>query len=137
MDDDKMKVLEIVADYYNTTIAEVTARRRFRGNIEARQIAMYIMVKDMKCMKVEVGRFFGFDHTTVIHNVRRIKDIMDTESDTFEDYVRISETVKSVLIKDAPLQELSHVQLVCKAAELEAENARLRGIITNIQKEVA
>lgn len=48
------------------------ARERFYPIVTARALAMYYMRWEMSVTAVDCGKVFKMDHTTVLHNTRRI-----------------------------------------------------------------
>lgn len=66
--------------YLNVTIEEARSKKRERGIVECRQIIMYLLRKHTTLSLKSVGERIGRrDHTTVIHSVQHIRDMMKTE----------------------------------------------------------
>ena len=66
-----------VADHYNLRIADILSPRRARPVARPRQIAMYLAKALTPHSLPEIGRKFGGrDHTTIIHGVRKIEELM-------------------------------------------------------------
>jgi chromosomal replication initiator protein len=79
------EIIEITAEFFNTTTAELLGQSRRRPIANARQVAMYIVRELTELSYPEIGREFGDrDHTTVIHAVQRIQRAMQTSVETFE-----------------------------------------------------
>lgn len=69
-----------VADYYNLRLAELLSSRRSRTIARPRQIAMYLSKMLTTRSLPEIGRMFGGrDHTTVIHAVKRVEDLRNSD----------------------------------------------------------
>lgn len=65
---------------FNMNIAE---QRRHKELVFARQITMYLLKKFTRLSLNEIAEYTGVaDHTTVIHGVKRLNDLMDTEEVT-------------------------------------------------------
>lgn len=63
------------------TRAELTSSRRKATVVKARQIAMYISKQLTNQSLPEIGRRFGGrDHTTVLHAVRKVERLVETDS---------------------------------------------------------
>lgn len=70
-----------VARKFGLTKAELLSERRDRMIVRPRQIAMYLCKRMTKRSLPEIGRRFGgMDHTTVIHAVRKIEALRQTDS---------------------------------------------------------
>jgi len=75
-----------VAEHFNVRFAEMTSSRRARVVARPRQVAMYLSKQLTSRSLPEIGRKFGGrDHTTVMHAVRRIEELKDTDPVLAED----------------------------------------------------
>jgi chromosomal replication initiator protein len=75
-----------VAEHFNIRFAEMTSARRARAYARPRQVAMYLSKQLTSRSLPEIGRKFGGrDHTTVMHAVRRIEELRDTDPALAED----------------------------------------------------
>ena len=70
-----------VADYYNIRLSDLLSARRSRTIARPRQVAMYLSKILTTRSLPEIGRKFGGrDHTTVIHAVKRIESLKDSDN---------------------------------------------------------
>ena len=70
-------IQRIVARHYNVSRQELVSNRRTRVVVKPRQIAMYLAKTLTPRSFPEIGRRFGGrDHTTVLHAVRKIEDLI-------------------------------------------------------------
>ena len=70
-----------VADYYNIRLSDLLSARRSRTIARPRQVAMYLSKLLTTRSLPEIGRKFGGrDHTTVIHAVKRIESLQDSDA---------------------------------------------------------
>lgn len=68
------KIIEVVSDFYNVTPEDLLKQSRKKEYVNPRQIAMYIIRKELETSLPSIGEFFGGrDHTTVIHAVDKIE----------------------------------------------------------------
>ncbi|MDP4000989.1 MAG: chromosomal replication initiator protein DnaA [bacterium] len=75
------KIIEVVADFYNVTPEDLLKQSRKREYVNPRQIAMYIIRKELETSLPSIGEFFGGrDHTTVIHAVDKIERLIKEKS---------------------------------------------------------
>lgn len=79
----RMKPLqELVAEYFNTTVADLCGPSRIIIHVRPRMIAMYVAKKFTNLSFPKVGSFFGGrDHTTVLNAVRKIEREIRTDAD--------------------------------------------------------
>lgn len=69
------KISEVVAEFYNISIEDLVKQSRKKEFVKPRQIAMYIIRKELDSSFPSIGDFFGGrDHTTVMHAVEKIQD---------------------------------------------------------------
>jgi chromosomal replication initiator protein len=87
--DRKITIEEIqkqVSEHYNIRISEMSSVRRARNIARPRQIAMYLAKQLTTRSLPEIGRKFGNrDHTTVMHAVAKITELMAADKDFAED----------------------------------------------------
>jgi chromosomal replication initiator protein len=70
-------IQNIVATYFGLNVSEMLSVRRSRSLARPRQIAMYFAKKFTTSSLPEIGRkFSNRDHTTVIHAVKKIEELM-------------------------------------------------------------
>jgi chromosomal replication initiator protein len=75
-----------VADYFNLRLSDMLAKRRALSVVRPRQVAMYLAKQLTSRSFPEIGRKFGGrDHTTVMHAVRRIEELRQTDSNIADD----------------------------------------------------
>ena len=70
-------IQKIVVNYYNLPMSDFLSSRRSRHVARPRQIAMYLSKKLTTKSLPDIGRkFTGRDHTTVIHAIKKIEELM-------------------------------------------------------------
>ena len=75
-----------VAEHYNIRLADMIGPKRVRNIARPRQVAMYLAKQLTLRSLPEIGRRFGGrDHTTIMHGVRRIEELMATDSHLSDD----------------------------------------------------
>jgi chromosomal replication initiator protein len=85
-----------VADYYNLRLSDLLSARRSRQIARPRQVAMYLSKILTTRSLPEIGRKFGGrDHTTVIHAVKRIEGLRDSDSAIQEEVDLLTRSLES------------------------------------------
>jgi chromosomal replication initiator protein len=75
-----------VAQHFNIRLADMHSARRARAVARPRQVAMYLAKQLTTRSLPEIGRKFGGrDHTTVMHAVKRIEELRQTDATLAED----------------------------------------------------
>ncbi|MCW5722550.1 MAG: chromosomal replication initiator protein DnaA [Devosia sp.] len=75
-------ILKIVSRHYKVPRNELLSARRSRDVVRPRQIAMYLAKALTSRSLPEIGRRFGGrDHTTVLHSVRKVEQMIKDDSD--------------------------------------------------------
>ena len=80
------EIQKACAAHYRIDPAEMRSKRRARAVARPRQVAMYLAKKMTPRSLPEIGRIFGGrDHSTVIHAVRTIEEMRQTNSEIDSD----------------------------------------------------
>ena len=88
-------IQNIVAVYFNLNIQEMLSPRRSRSLARPRQIAMYLAKKYTTNSLPDIGRkFSNRDHTTVIHAVKKIDELIKNDNEIKHN---ITEIIKILL----------------------------------------
>jgi chromosomal replication initiator protein len=75
-----------VAEHYNIRLTDMASARRSRSVARPRQVAMYLAKHLTQRSLPEIGRRFGNrDHTTVMHAVSRVAELMAEDASFAED----------------------------------------------------
>lgn len=75
-------IQKIVADHFKIKIADLKSKKKHTAVAHPRQIAMFLSRKLTSSSLPELGlRFGGKDHTTVLHNVKKIETAMAVDLD--------------------------------------------------------
>jgi len=75
-----------VAEHYNLRMPDMHSARRARNVARPRQVAMYLSKQLTSRSLPEIGRKFGGrDHTTVMHAVRKIEELMEDDAQISQD----------------------------------------------------
>ncbi len=81
------KIAESVAEFYNISMEDLLKQSRKKEFVKPRQIAMYLIRKELENSFPSIGDFFGGrDHTTVMHAVEKIKTLV-SQKDSFKQEV--------------------------------------------------
>lgn len=87
--DRRLTVEEIqrkVAEHFKIRVAEMHSASRLRAVARPRQIAMYLSKELTSKSLPEIGRKFGGrDHTTVMHAIRKVPELIETDKSLRED----------------------------------------------------
>jgi chromosomal replication initiator protein len=71
------RIAEVVAEFYNITLEDLIKQSRKKEFVKPRQIAMYLIRKQLDSSFPSIGSFFGGrDHTTVMHAVEKMSDLI-------------------------------------------------------------
>ncbi len=97
--DRKISIQEIqkrVCEHYNIRIAEMSSARRARNIARPRQVAMYLAKQLTSKSLPDIGRHFGDrDHTTVMHAVNRITQLIAEDAAFAEDVELLKRTLEN------------------------------------------
>jgi len=83
-------IQNIVASYFNLNIQEMLSPRRSRSLARPRQIAMYLAKQHTTNSLPDIGRkFSNRDHTTVIHAVKKIDELIKKDNEIRQNVMEI------------------------------------------------
>ena len=81
------KIAEMVAEFYNISGEDLMKQSRKKEYVKPRQVAMYIIRKELDTSFPSIGDFFGGrDHTTVMHAVEKVGNLISSK-DSFKQEV--------------------------------------------------
>jgi chromosomal replication initiator protein len=87
-------IKNLVAKHFDIPVDKLGAKTRLREVVMARQLSMYLAkTYTNSSLKVIGDSFGGRDHSTVIHSLKTIQDLMDTDN-LFKD--KVNQLVKKV-----------------------------------------
>lgn len=73
-------IVEYVSERFG---CELTAKSRKQEIVFARHVCMHLLKKFTRLSLKEIAQYFGsLDHSTVIHGIRKLQDLIDTEETT-------------------------------------------------------
>ena len=80
------EIQKTVAEHFNLKQADLLSERRTRAIARPRQVAMYLCKQHTTRSYPDIGRRFGGrDHTTVLHGVRKIEELMPKDDQIARD----------------------------------------------------
>lgn len=85
------RVIEIVSAHFGITPAYLMGKGRTNDRVLPRHIAMYILYEKKVATLKTIGRYMGFDHTTVINAAKTVARIKSVDTD----YRRLVEEVEA------------------------------------------
>jgi chromosomal replication initiator protein len=83
-----------VAEHFNMRVADMHSDRRARAVARPRQVAMFLSKQLTQRSLPEIGRKFGGrDHTTVMHAVKRVEELIATDQGFADDVELLRRTL--------------------------------------------
>ena len=77
----EQKILNVVADYYSLSVAQITGKMKTGNIANARHIAIYLIRDMLDVPFKKIGSIFnGRDHSTVMHSVEIVEKMLKTDS---------------------------------------------------------
>lgn len=88
------KIIQVVAEFYNLKEKDLFSESRKKEIVKPRQVAMYLLRKELKKSFPEISRYFGGkDHTTAIYACKKIEEHLKN-TDGFSDEI---ETIQELI----------------------------------------
>ncbi|MGB9911485.1 MAG: chromosomal replication initiator protein DnaA [Microgenomates group bacterium] len=84
------EMISTVASHFNLKVSELLGSRRTKTIALARQVLMYLLRTDLKLPLEEIGKILGGrDHSTIIHGVEKITNLLPESEDLRVDIMGI------------------------------------------------
>lgn len=84
-----------VAEHFNISVKELQSSRRARTVARPRQVAMYLAKQLTSRSLPEIGRKFDRDHTTVMHAVRKVEELIIEDQSLAENIEILRRTLEN------------------------------------------
>ncbi|MCL1828400.1 MAG: chromosomal replication initiator protein DnaA [Oscillospiraceae bacterium] len=89
-------IIDETARYYSLTGDDLRGQRRSKNTAAARQISMYLMRSLTNLSLVDIGREYeDRNHSTVLSSVKKVEDMLRTDSETVETVRDITSNINS------------------------------------------
>lgn len=90
------KIQKIVAGFYNIKISDLASANRTRSIARPRQIAMYLSKILTSESLPKIGKEFGGkNHATVIHSVKLIQELMNSDNKMLQEVKSLEEKIRN------------------------------------------
>lgn len=90
-------IIQIVCDFYNIKLDDLTNKGRKREIVRPRQIAMYLLRHEIQASYPGIGeQFGGRDHTTALHAYEKINHDLEIDEKLKTDIVALQERLYSL-----------------------------------------
>lgn len=76
----EQKILNVVADYYSLSVAQITGKMKTGNIANARHVAIYLIRDMLDVPFKKIGATFsGRDHSTIMHSVETVEQMLKTD----------------------------------------------------------
>ena len=89
-------IQKVVANAFNIKISDLKMKRKYKGFVIPRQVAMYLSRKLTDASLLEIGdKFGGKDHSTVLHSIKKVEEKISKEPSFKETIENLKSRIKS------------------------------------------
>jgi chromosomal replication initiator protein len=89
-------IQKVVASFYNIKISDLKVKKKYKGYVIPRQIAMYFSRKLTNASLLEIGeKFGGKDHSTVLHSIKKVEERVSQDPSFKEIIENLNSRIKS------------------------------------------
>lgn len=93
------QIIDIVCGYYRTTYNKINSKTRKREIVQIRQICFYFADKYTNLSLQDIGqKLAGSHHSTVIHGIKAVNNLIDTDRVVASDIQKIDSKIKKLMI---------------------------------------
>lgn len=87
-------IMAVTAEYFNTTLEELTGPGKARPLAQARQFAMYLCRELTDLSLPKIGQAFGRDHTTVMYAEKKVRKEMTERRRAYDQVQELTARIK-------------------------------------------
>lgn len=120
----KENLLSVISFVSGLSEDEIRGQNRARGLVLCRHAYYFLAREKMGLKLVQIGEVFGSDHTTVIHGIKKVKDMISIKDEITLNFINnINNCIKekylipTILMVSIP-NELDSDQIIDKIKEL-------------------
>lgn len=88
------KIIKTVCDHFDLNADGLKGRCRGKELVHARYVIFYLIRKHTSMTLKAAGLLFNRDHTTVIHGIEHLGNIMDTEPNVRDEVEMLASHIK-------------------------------------------
>jgi chromosomal replication initiator protein len=89
-------IQKVISSFFNIKISDLKVKRKTKGYVVPRQIAMYLCRKLTNASLLEIGeKFGGKDHSTVLHSIKKVEEKIEKETSFKEMIENLQGRIKS------------------------------------------
>ena len=94
IEDDYTDIQKVVSEFYGLTVSDLKSTRRERRIARPRQLAMYLAKQLTTLSLPDIALHFGRDHTTIMHAVKQIDYLLQTDNQLGKDAQTLTKRLK-------------------------------------------
>ncbi len=89
------RIIEVIAEFFNLTKEDILNEKRTKEVVKVRQIVMYFLRHHLNLSLKEIGKILGGrDHSTIIHGIEKIENLLEKDQDLREKIVEIERKIR-------------------------------------------
>src|SRR3990172_5847733 len=89
-------IQKVVSSVFNVKVSDLKTKRKYKGYVLPRQVAMYLSRKFTDASLLEIGdKFGGKDHSTVLHSIKKVEEKMAKDKSFHEILQNLQSRIKS------------------------------------------
>ncbi|NCU41573.1 MAG: chromosomal replication initiator protein DnaA [Candidatus Moranbacteria bacterium] len=90
-------IIHCISEFYEISSTDLKQKGRKKEIAIARQVAMFLMRKELQMPYTGIGRYFGGrDHTTVLHACEKIENLLQNDEKTKKDLSYLKKKIYSI-----------------------------------------
>ena len=91
------QVKTIVANYYNVPLDIYESKSRKREVITIKHTAIYLSYHFTTLPLIDIGTLFNTDHSTIIHTLKKVANVLETEEEAKQIVNQLKREIKFVM----------------------------------------
>ena len=94
------EIINIVFDFYHIPVEIRDSKSRKRELVNSRQVAMFYLKENTNETLNKIGNYFNRDHATVLHAIKTVNNLSDTDKKFRHELITVKEKIKYGLSSD-------------------------------------
>jgi hypothetical protein len=130
------KITSLVCAYFKITEEMLFSKSRKGTIVKARKMSMMLMRGNTKMKLEDIGDYFGGrDHTTVIHSIESLKDLIDVDEEINKEWEYLSSVFKEWVEKNGDL-EIQSREFQSEIKRVKRKTGLMKPISSNFHQSV-
>jgi hypothetical protein len=127
-------IKDVVAAYYKTDKEVYNSKTRRAELLKVKQIAIYLCAMNFRMNTVQLGKFFGYDHSTIVYTKKKYDGYLEWDNELRKEIEEIQNILKFKVVDELKLEQEYYYVPLNEFASIKLGNGKsiiLKGFTDN------